>query len=160
VQVKRKDSVLNGALIGLAVGTVPLLVQMVAEGGTPGRAPALLLGFTGGGCAGIGALIDYGPSEFGVAELPLDGASPRYTPLLSATINKDDSGGVFQLDPSHDQRTIAAASTFLGISGGSRSRMKPEDCALYLVDLSRADRRVTKVPVAVPPAPKTQANGG
>ena len=97
------------------------------------------------------------PDEFGVAEVALDGTPPRYTPLFSASISLDNSGGVFQLDLSHDGRTLAAASTFLGIMGDDKGRMRPEDLALYLVDLSRPDRRVTKVAIPLPPPEKTAA---
>jgi hypothetical protein len=92
------------------------------------------------------------PNEFGVAEVPVDGTAPQYTPLFRAEISPDDSGGVFQVDLSHDGRTLAAASTFLALFGDHRDRVKPEDLALYLVDLSRRDRRVTKIAIPVPPA--------
>jgi hypothetical protein len=60
-----------------------------------------------------------------------------------------------QVDVSHDGKTLAAASTYLQMSSGSKvqRRLKPEDVALYFIDLSRPDRKVTKVPIPPLPAP-------
>jgi hypothetical protein len=41
------------------------------------------------------------------------------------------------------------------MSSGSKvqRRLKPEDLALYFIDLSRSDRKITKVPIPPLPAP-------
>jgi hypothetical protein len=101
---------------------------------------------------------DKGLSEFGILELPVNGSAPRRTPLFSMTLADDENLGGFQLDLSHDRRTVAASSTFLALSG-NKNDMKPEDCALYLVDLSRADRRVTKIAIPMPQAARTEPAG-
>lgn len=86
-------------------------------------------------------------SEYGLLEIPLQDAPPRFTPLFHATY-KDDSGLLYaQPSLSHDGRTwaIGTACLYLAIES-----LKSEDCALYLVDLSKANRPVTKIPISVP----------
>jgi hypothetical protein len=98
--------------------------------------------------------------QFAVLEVPAGGGASRETPLLVVAGNHEDADVfAFQLDVSHDGKTLAAAATYLQtpapkLSGGNKElpapRVRPEDLALYLVDLSRPDRKVTKLPV--PPA--------
>lgn len=89
--------------------------------------------------------------EFGLAEIPVDGGTPRRTRLFSSTSGGGDETDslVFPAGLSNDGKTVAIASTY--VAANNRSRLKPEDLALYLVDLSSPKRTVTRVPI---PAPK------
>jgi hypothetical protein len=97
---------------------------------------------------------------FGVIEVPVDGKATRQIPLGRVS-DKGEDGDLFalQVDVSHDGKTLAAASTYLQTPFGKKEtqRLKPEDLALYFVDLSRPDRRVTKVPIPPLPAPPATA---
>jgi hypothetical protein len=102
----------------------------------------------------IRKLADDGPAQFGILELPVGGGTARQTPLFTvATGSEDLDATLFQVDLSHDGKTLAASSTYL--QSGKEPRLRPEDVALYLVDLSRPDRKVTKIPVLAPPAART-----
>jgi hypothetical protein len=94
--------------------------------------------------------------QFGVLEVPADGKAIRQIPLFRVS-GSVESGEVLalQVDISHDGKTLAAASTYLQTRFGKKEaqRLKPEDLALYFVDLSRSDRPVTKVPIPPLPAP-------
>ncbi|MDO8544548.1 MAG: hypothetical protein Q7S40_29250 [Opitutaceae bacterium] len=86
--------------------------------------------------------------QAGILEVPLDGAPSRQVPLFTVSDNSNlEAANGFQLDVSHDGKTLAVCSTFL------KEALKPEDLALYFVDLTRADRKVTKIPIAAPPKP-------
>lgn len=99
-----------------------------------------------------GALAE--PARYGILEVPLKGAANRKVPLFSARASADVPGGlVFQLDISHDGKTAAACSSILV------DEIEPKDLALYLVDLSHADRKVTKIPIAARPKPVGSATG-
>ena len=81
-------------------------------------------------------------------EIPLNDAPVRRTVLIKTTGLKDDSAALyFQAGFSHDGKTAALASTYLTCDNKD---FKPEDCALFLVDLSDANRKVTKVPIPLP----------
>lgn len=93
-------------------------------------------------------------SSFGIFEVPLNGAASRKIPLFSARGAADETRIlVFQLDISHDGKTAAACSSLL------EDGLEPGDLALYLVDLGRADRKVTKIPIAAPSKPAGSATG-
>jgi hypothetical protein len=49
---------------------------------------------------------------------------------------------------SHDGRTWAISSAWLGAS--KKSALRPEDCALFLVQVDRSRPKLTKVPIALP----------
>jgi len=85
---------------------------------------------------------------YGVVEFPLNGAPPRWTTLLTAS-RKGNEGAVVVFQPafSHDGRTLAVASTYLLLQDET---VKPDDCALLLVDLSDPQRKVTKVKITPP----------
>ncbi len=85
--------------------------------------------------------------QFGVLEVPLAGGRVRETPLFTAKPDKDNSLILFQIALSSDGRQIAATSACLGEENG----VKAEERALYLVDLSNAKRKVTKVALPLPP---------
>jgi hypothetical protein len=94
--------------------------------------------------------------QFGVMEIPAETGAPREVPLLVVHGSMDDAEALtFQLDVSHDGKTLAAASTYLQTPLGKQGppRLRPEDLALYLVDVSKPDRKVTKVPIPPLPAP-------
>ena len=85
----------------------------------------------------------------GVLEVTVDGRPPRTLPLFNLTGRLDEADPyLFQIDLSHDGKTLATCSTYLSFPDDKR--LKPEDVALYLIDLSRPDRKVTKVPVSGP----------
>jgi hypothetical protein len=94
--------------------------------------------------------------QFGVLEVPVDGKAVRQIPFFRVS-GSGENPDVFalQVDVSHDGKTLAAASTYLQTPFGKKEaqRLKPEDLALYFVDLSRQDRRITKVPIPPLPAP-------
>lgn len=94
-----------------------------------------------------------GQVEYGVMEVPVSGGAPRYTPLFGAagTGGRDDMH-LLQIALSHDQKTVAAPSTFIALTS-AQGKVKPDDVALFLVDLSRADRRVTRVAIPAPAEP-------
>jgi len=90
-------------------------------------------------------------AEYGLLEIPLSDAPLRFTPLFHGT-RAEDVGMLFvQPSLSHDGKTWAIGTALLYLQNES---LGPEDCALFLVDLSGADRPVTKVPIRVPPQRK------
>ena len=93
--------------------------------------------------------------QLGVLEIPASGGVARRIPLFRVTGKEDSDMPTLQVDVSHDGKTIAAASTYLQTSSDAKAqrRLKPEDLALYFIDLSRPDRKITKVPIAPLPAP-------
>jgi hypothetical protein len=93
--------------------------------------------------------------QLGVLEIPASGGAARRIPLFRVTGKEDSDMSTLQVDVSHDGKTIAAASTYLQTSSGAKAqrRLKPEDLALYFIDLSRPDRKITKVPIPPLPAP-------
>jgi WD40 repeat protein len=93
--------------------------------------------------------------QLGVLEIPASGGTARRIPLFRVTGKEDSDMSTLQVDVSHDGKTIAAASTYLQTSSGAKAqrRLKPEDLALYFIDLSRPDRKITKVPIPPLPAP-------
>jgi hypothetical protein len=93
--------------------------------------------------------------QLGVLEIPAAGGTARRIPLFRVTGKEDSDVMTLQVDVSHDGKTLAAASTYLQRSSASKEqrRLKPEDVALYFIDLSRPDRKITKVPIPPLPAP-------
>jgi hypothetical protein len=86
---------------------------------------------------------------YGLMEIPLGAAPIRDTMLIPAARSEiDEAAFYFQAGVSHDGKTAAAASTYLACLGKD---FKPGDCALFLVDLNDPNRRVTKVPIPLPP---------
>jgi hypothetical protein len=87
-------------------------------------------------------------TSFGLVELPLNEKPIVDTTLVGAASRKESKAATyFQGSVSHDGKTLAVASTYLAFMDANLSA---DDCALFLVDLSHADRRVTRVPVAIP----------
>ncbi len=87
---------------------------------------------------------------YGFVEIPLDGSPIRKTTLIR-DVESDDKGmlAYFQIDISHDGKTLAVES--LCLACGDHPLIKAEDCALFLVDLTDPHRKVTKVPIPLPP---------
>jgi len=86
--------------------------------------------------------------SFGLIEIPLRDQPPRETELIPACNAAED--GVtyyFQIGLSHDGKSAAVASTYLACMS---ENFKPEDCALFFIDLSDTNRKVTKVPIPMP----------
>jgi hypothetical protein len=86
--------------------------------------------------------------SFGLIEVPLGAKPVRETTLITLTQPVDsEMVFYFQASVSHDGRTAAVASTYLACR---EEELNPADCALFLVDLSSPDRKVTKVPIPMP----------
>ncbi len=86
-------------------------------------------------------------SEYGLLEIPLTDAPPRFTPLFTVAQNTESDLLYAQPSLSHDGKTWAIGTALLYAQNDS---LKSEDCALFLVDLSKSSRPVTKVPIPVP----------
>ncbi|HLP78416.1 MAG TPA: hypothetical protein VK327_16045 [Candidatus Paceibacterota bacterium] len=86
-------------------------------------------------------------SEYGLLEIPLKNDPARWTTLARATKGDDADALFFQGGLSHDGRTWAVSSAYLWAANES---FAASDCALFLVDLSSRDRKVTKVPIPTP----------
>ena len=93
-------------------------------------------------------------ADFGVIEIPLDGSAIRKTTLIrGAPIGSHDAKfPSFQVDISHDGKTLAVESLWFAFDN---KPVKAEDCALFLVDLTDPQRKVTKVPIPLPPKDMT-----
>jgi len=86
-------------------------------------------------------------TEYGLLEIPLSAAPLRFTPLFHGTRTEDAELLFAQPSLAHDGSTWAIDTAFLYLQNES---LEPESCALFLVDLSGANRLVTKVPIPVP----------
>ncbi len=87
-------------------------------------------------------------SSFGLIEIPLNNAPVRMTPLVAGVNTTEETAALyFQIGVSHDGKTAAAASAYLACAAPD---FKPEDCALFLVDLRDARHKVNKVPIPLP----------
>jgi len=89
-------------------------------------------------------------SQFELCEISVAGNQMRETPLFQLSGSLDDSAACFlQIALSPDGKTVAASSALC-----------EEEHALYLVDMTRSKRKVTKIPIPEPPArrSKTQKN--
>jgi hypothetical protein len=86
---------------------------------------------------------------YGFVEIPLDGSPIRKTTLIR-DVEREDKGmlAYFQIDISHDGKTLAVESICLACGDHP---VKAEDCALFLVNLTDPQRKVTKVPIPLPP---------
>jgi hypothetical protein len=92
-------------------------------------------------------------SALGFLEVPADGKPARRVTLIQRGPEaKEEAAFYFQIGVSHDGKTLAVASTYLAFAEGT---FRSDDCALFLVDLSDPQRKVTKVPIPLPPKPKS-----
>jgi hypothetical protein len=87
-------------------------------------------------------------ASFGLLEIPLESGPLRDTVLIrDAEVERDMAPACFQIDVSHDGRTAAVSSAYLACLNDD---FRPEDCALFLVDLTDPKRKVTKVSIPMP----------
>jgi hypothetical protein len=92
-----------------------------------------------------------GTRACGLLEIPLNGQPPRFVALFEPDSDLEDALVYFQVGVSSDGKAAALASTYLALQ---HEKLKPSDCALFLIDLSDARRKVTKVPVPLPVVPR------
>ena len=93
--------------------------------------------------------------SLGFMAIPLDGKPLRRSVLVSDVGPADkDAVLYFQVDLSHDGKTLAACSSIQAMF--EKSTLKPQDCALFLVDVSRPEGKVEKIPVPFPRKAKPQ----
>ena len=87
----------------------------------------------------------------GILEVTVETGATREVPLarLGKSTEREILPMVFQIGLSPDGKTIAAAPTYLG-----KELKDKKDLALHLVDLTSPDRKVTRIPVPTPGAPK------
>lgn len=85
--------------------------------------------------------------EYGLLEIPLNENPPRFTPLFQVQ-SGDINSLLAQPSLSHDGRTWAISSAWL--AGKDKSALRPEDCALFLVQLDSNPPKITKVPIPLP----------
>lgn len=90
-------------------------------------------------------------SAYGLLEIPLNGAPLRFTPLFHIDETSDNELMFAQSSLSHDGTTWAIATSYLYRQNKS---LRAEDSALFLVDVSKAKRPVTKISIPVPPERK------
>jgi len=91
-----------------------------------------------------------GGAALGLAEVPLHGGAVRETVLLHTAEfkkKKDDALMPFQFGFSHDGKAAAVSTTCLA---GSTEGFRPQDCALFFIDLTSNDRTVSRVPIPMP----------
>jgi hypothetical protein len=94
-------------------------------------------------------------AEYGVVEIPLNEQPLRWIPLFRAKAGDKEELLFAQASLSHDGRTWAIATSYLYLQNES---LKPEDCALFLVDVGLDKPRITKVPIQ-PPAQRRELAG-
>jgi len=86
-------------------------------------------------------------ASYGLIEIPFSNGAIRETTLLAGVRAADENAAFFQGSLSHDGKTVAVASTYLACN---EKGFDAGDCALFLVDLSTPERKVTKVPIPLP----------
>jgi hypothetical protein len=87
-------------------------------------------------------------AAYGLVEIPLNNSAIRQVTLLSTAETGDDSNALlFQAGISHDGAMAAVASTYLACQ---IEALKPEDCALFFIDLKDPKLKVTKVAIPMP----------
>jgi hypothetical protein len=87
-------------------------------------------------------------TAYGLMEVPFSEA-PAHEVLLikDAPAQEDSNAYYFQAGISHDGKTAAASSAYLALM---EKPIRASDCALFFVDLSDPNWKVTKVPIQVP----------
>jgi hypothetical protein len=89
--------------------------------------------------------------SYGLMEIPFsDGPTREIVLIKGAPVDDEILAFYFQMAVSHDGKTAAVASTYLACTDKG---FNPADCALFLVEMSEPDWKVTKVPIPVPPKP-------
>jgi len=88
-------------------------------------------------------------ASYGFVEIPLDGSAVRKTTLISNAESGDkEMFASFQIDISHDGKTLAVESLWLAYGDHP---ILANDCALFLVDLADPERKISKVAIPLPP---------
>jgi len=90
--------------------------------------------------------------QYGIMEVPVNGGGMRSTYLFTGQDGDRAGTLAFQIALSLDGRRIAASSTCL-------EGIKPEDRALYLIDLRSSKRNVTKIAIPPPAGSGSAAEG-
>ncbi len=84
----------------------------------------------------------------GLMEIPLSEAPIREKVLLPEISSTGEAYQYYwQIGISHDGKTAALSSTYLACAD---EKFKPEDCALFIVDLAEREWKVSKVPIPLP----------
>jgi len=92
-------------------------------------------------------------SVLGFLEVPADGKPVRRVTLIQRGPELEEADAfLFQIGVSHDGKALAVASTYLAFAEGE---LRSDDCALFLLDLTDRRRKVNKVPIPLPPKPKS-----
>ncbi len=93
-------------------------------------------------------------ADLGLMEIPLHASgNVREVVLVHRLPGTDDAQALyFQVGLSHDGKTAALASTLLALEK-EQPDLGPMQCALFLVDLSSPDWKVTSVPIPLPARP-------
>lgn len=86
--------------------------------------------------------------ECGLLVIPLNENPLRFTPLFQVQSSDDMISLLAQPSLSHDGKTWAISSAWLGAK--KKSVLRPEDCALFLVQVDRSQPKITKVPITLP----------
>ena len=88
---------------------------------------------------------------YGLMEIPFSDAPTREVMLIKDAPAQDDASAFyFQAAISHDGKTAAIASTYLAVM---EKPISASDCALFFVDLSDPNWKVTKVPIPMTAKP-------
>jgi hypothetical protein len=89
--------------------------------------------------------------SYGLMEIPFsDGPTREVVLIKQVPVDDEIFAYYFQAAVSHDGKTAAVASTYLACTDKG---FNPADCALFLVDMSAPNWKVTKVPIPVPAKP-------
>ena len=92
-------------------------------------------------------------AALGFLEVPTDGKPAHRVTLIERGPKLDEKDAfLFQIAVSHDGKALAVASTYLAYAEGT---LRSDDCALFLVDLTDRRRKATKVPIPLPPKPRS-----
>ena len=87
-------------------------------------------------------------AEYGIVEIPFNRDPLRWVPLFRADQDQHNGDCFYsQVSVSHDGQTVAFATSYMYLQHDS---IKPEDCALFLVDMGPAEPKITKVPIKPP----------
>jgi hypothetical protein len=86
-------------------------------------------------------------AEYGLLEIPLDTGALRWTPLFHAKPGDKEELLYAQASLSHDGKTWAIATSYLYLINES---LRPEDCALYIVEVGQAKPKINKVFITPP----------
>jgi hypothetical protein len=94
--------------------------------------------------------------SLGFLEVPLDGRPAQPTVLVNV-LHKQDTDAVryFEIVLSHDGKTLAVPTTYLYTAADEdKTMIDASDCALFMVDLTKAPYRITKAALPLPKADK------